>query len=439
MVYNTERGLMVTKYKKNILKISIALTIFFVSIFQLKEQVSSISWRNIIEVVREKPLVQIVGLISIGCFGILLLVLYDFILLKTFKTKNLSKLLIIKYSWIANSFNALLGFGGIVGASIRYNFYNTQIDSLDNNRLKKSISLLLISTISGVGVLSLLVLSHIFPASKLLDDHINLKLILFVCAILFPIYILFVTVKPPIEGNRWLGIQFSLVSALDYLTSGIVLYAAMRFLDIKISFVDMESIFIVATIAGIISMIPGGLGSFDLVFLMGATKELDINASSVLMALVLYRISYYFIPFIIALILGISELQKKLRLETNSFIIISREVSSIMFSVSKKQIKQVNRIIISTIFFIGSLYFLINSKMLLMECAYGYIQSKIQLLIYALYISCSILLFISVYGIFKGSLSTWKMARKLLLLLLICEIYMNYLYNVFYLFYDLSN
>lgn len=425
---------MVTKYKKNILKISIALTIFFVSIFQLKEQISSISWRNIIGVVREKPLIQIVGLISIGGFGILLLVLYDFILLKTFKTKNLSKLLIIKYSWIANSFNALLGFGGIVGASIRYNFYNTQIDSLDNNRLKKSISLLLISTISGVGVLSLLVLSHIFPASKLLDDHINLKLILFVCAILFPIYILFITVKPPIEGNRWLGLQFSLVSALDYLTSGIVLYAAMRFLDIKISFVDMESIFIVATIAGIISMIPGGLGSFDLVFLMGATKELDINASSVLMALVLYRISYYFIPFIMALILGISELQKKLRLETNSFIIISREVSSIMFSVSKKQIKQVNRIIISTIFFIGSLYFLINSKMLLMECAYGYIQSKIQLLIYALYISCSILLFISVYGIFKGSLSTWKMARKLLLLLLICEIYMNYLYNVFYLF-----
>ena len=218
--------------------------------------------------------------------------------------------MIIKYSWIANSFNALLGFGGIVGASIRYNFYNTKIDSLDNNRLKKSISLLLISTISGVGVLSLLVLSHIFPASKLLDNHINLKLILFVCAILFPIYILFVTVKPPIEGNRWLGLQFSLVSALDYLTSGIVLYAAMRFLDIKISFVDMESIFIVATIAGIISMIPGGLGSFDLVFLMGATKELDINASSVLMALVLYRISYYFIPFIIALILGISELQK---------------------------------------------------------------------------------------------------------------------------------
>lgn len=182
--------------KKNILKFSIAITIFFISIFQLKEQISSMSWRNIIEIVREKSLIQVIVLISIGCLGILLLVLYDFILLRDFKIRNLSKLLIIKYSWIANSFNALLGFGGIVGASIRYNFYNSQVDSLDNNRLKKSISLLLTSTISGVGVLSLLVLGRVFPASQLLDDHKKLKLVLFFCAILFPIYILFVTIKP---------------------------------------------------------------------------------------------------------------------------------------------------------------------------------------------------------------------------------------------------
>ncbi|NMP59533.1 phosphatidylglycerol lysyltransferase domain-containing protein [Enterococcus mundtii] len=423
-----------TKYKKNIFKLSIALTIFFVSVFQLKEQISSISWRNIVEVVREKPLIQIIGLICIGCSGILLLVLYDYILLKGFKTKNISKLSIIKYSWIANSFNALLGFGGIVGASIRYNFYRPKIEDLDNNRLKQSISLLLVSTISGVGVLALLVLSHIFPTSQLLDEDRKLKLILFVCAILFPIYILFITIKPPIKENRWLGFQFSLVSALDYLTLGIVLYAAMRFLNIQIRFIDMESIFIVATIAGIISMIPGGLGSFDLIFLIGATRELNVNSSSVLMALVLYRISYYFIPLIIALILGISELQNKVNLGTNSFMIISKELSSIMFSISKKQMKQINRGIISIVFLIGSIYFLFNAEILLGESAYGYVESRIQLFMYALSISASSLLFTSVYGIFKGSLATWKLVRILLIMLLICEIHMIYLYNELYIF-----
>ncbi|MEY8307822.1 lysylphosphatidylglycerol synthase domain-containing protein [Enterococcus faecium] len=292
-----------TKYK-NILKIGVATTIFFVSIFQLKQQVNAIKWRDIVEVVKDKNIVQVLGLISIGCLAILLLVFYDYILLKGFKRKNISNFQLIKISWIANSLNAVLGFGGIIGASIRYNFYKPKIDSIDNNRLKKSISLLLISTISGVGVLSLLVLSHIFSTSQLLQENIKLKILLIICAILFHIYIIAITIKPPIKETRWLGLKLSLVSAVDYFTSGIVLYAAMRFLNIQISFVNMESIFIVATVAGIMSMIPGGLGSFDLIFLIGATRELNLNSNSVLMALVLYRISYYFIPFIIALILG---------------------------------------------------------------------------------------------------------------------------------------
>lgn len=32
----------------------------------------------------------------------------------------------LKVSWIANSCNALLGFGGLIGASIRYNCYKSK-------------------------------------------------------------------------------------------------------------------------------------------------------------------------------------------------------------------------------------------------------------------------------------------------------------------------
>lgn len=333
--------------------------------------------------------------------------------------------------------NAVLGFGGIIGASIRYNFYKSKIDSKDNNRLKKSISLLLISTISGVGLLSLLVLSNVFPASKLLQEDIKLKVVLISCAILFPIYITVVTVKPPIKETRWLGLKFSLVSAVDYLTSGIVLYAAMRFLNIKINFVDMESIFIVSTIAGIISMIPGGLGSFDLIFLIGATRELNISSSSVLIALVLYRISYYFIPFIIALLLSMNELQKKVSIKSNDFVIVSREVSSILLTISKKQIKQITRVICSVIFTIGAYYFILNSEVFFYLCSSGYVQNKIELIMYAVYISCSVLLCVSIYGLFKGSLEAWQRVRIILILFLICEIYIisqSTVFTVFSLF-----
>ncbi|EKD5186512.1 UPF0104 family protein, partial [Enterococcus faecalis] len=397
----------------------------------MKQQVNVIKWRYIVEVIRDKNIVQLLGLIILGCLGILLLVFYDFIMLKGFKTKNLSKIQLVKFSWIANSLNAVLGFGGIVGASIRYNLYKDKIDYTDDKkRLKKSISLLLISTISGVGFLSLLVLSNIFPTSQLLNDDIKLKFVLIICAILFPVYILAVTVKPPIKEKRWLGLEFSLISAMDYLTSGVVLYAAMRFLNINISFVDMESIFIVATVAGIMSMIPGGIGSFDLIFLLGATRELNIDSSSVLIALFLYRISYYFIPFIIALILGTNELQKRVDLKSNKFIIVSREFSSIIFSISIKQIKQINRMIGSFIFVMGAYYFIMYSEFFLYLSAFGYIQNNIELVVYAIYISCSILLFTNTYGLFKGSLETLKRVKRILMILFICEIYILIQYHV---------
>lgn len=417
------------KYK-NILKISIASIIFLVSIFQLKQQVNAIKWIYIFKIIRDKNIVQLLGLIIIGCLGILLLVFYDLIMLKEFKTKNFSKIQLVKFSWIANSLNAVLGFGGIIGASIRYNFYKSKIDDTDNKRLKKSISLLLISTISGVGFLSLLVLSNVFPVSRLLNDDIKLKFVLIICAILFPVYILAVTIKPPIKEKRWLGLEFSLVSVVDYLTSGVVLYAAMRFLNINISFVDMESIFIVATVAGIMSMIPGGLGSFDLIFLLGATKELNMDSSSVLMALFLYRVSYYFIPFIIALILGTNELQKRTNLKSNKFIIVSREVSSVVFSISKKQIKQINRMMSSLIFVLGAYYFIKSSEIFLYFSSSGYIQNNIELIVYAIYISCSVLLFTSIYGLFKGSLETLKRVKRILILLFICELYILIQYHV---------
>ncbi|HAP4444320.1 TPA: hypothetical protein IUW01_002962, partial [Enterococcus faecalis] len=84
------------KKYKNMLKISVASIIFFVSIFQLKQQVNVIKWRYIVEVIRDKNIVQLLGLIILGCLGILLLVFYDFIMLKGFKTKNLSKIQLVK-------------------------------------------------------------------------------------------------------------------------------------------------------------------------------------------------------------------------------------------------------------------------------------------------------------------------------------------------------
>src|SRR5690606_22261902 len=71
-------------------------------------------------------------------------------------------------------------------------------------------------------------------------------------------------------------------------------------LHIHVDFSHLVGIFVVAALSGLISMIPGGFGAFDLVILLGI-KSLGVPEEKVLLALLLYRVAYYFFPFIIAL------------------------------------------------------------------------------------------------------------------------------------------
>ena len=66
---------------------------------------------------------------------------------------------------------------------------------------------------------------------------------------------------------------------------------------------DFVGIFVIAALSGLVSFIPGGFGAFDLVVLLGL-KSLGISEEKILLALVLYRFAYYFVPVMIALILS---------------------------------------------------------------------------------------------------------------------------------------
>lgn len=412
----------------NIFKFLFASSIFLFTFFKLRNEISSINWRELIKILGSKPLIYTAGVFLIGCFCILILCMYDFIIIKEFKTVHLSLSKLLKISWIANSFNVLLGFGGIIGANIRYNFYKLYINDNEKSKLKKAISLLMISTISGVGLLSLLVVCNIFNNNNLLKNNISLKTFLFILVILLPIYLIYITIKPPIIDAKWLGLKLVIVSSTDYLTSGIVMYTAMKFMNINISFIDMESIFIIATIAGIISMVPGGLGAFDLIFLLGVTQELNIEKSLIVSALVLYRISYYFVPFAIGLVLSVSELQHTLlnTAKESQITILSKEIGTIVFSITQQQIKQLGRSLTVIIFSFISFYFISDSLLLLI----GNEQSIYLYFVVLLTLCCSTLIFTDSMGIIVGSKETYNLLRIKLFFLSAGEVYLFYQYRL---------
>ena len=58
-------------------------------------------------------------------------------------------------------------------------------------------------------------------------------------------------------------------------------------------------------------MMPGGIGGFDLSFIL-VVSALGINKEEALLALVLYRISYYIIPLTVGVFLFIYEAKTKM-------------------------------------------------------------------------------------------------------------------------------
>jgi uncharacterized membrane protein YbhN (UPF0104 family) len=79
----------------------------------------------------------------------------------------------------------------------------------------------------------------------------------------------------------------------------------------NIDFVTIAVVFVSATLLGFASHAPGGLGVFDAAMLVALWQ---FDKESVLAGLLLFRLLYYIVPFVIALsILGLREIWLNLR------------------------------------------------------------------------------------------------------------------------------
>ena len=85
------------------------------------------------------------------------------------------------------------------------------------------------------------------------------------------------------------------VSFADWLFSGAALFVL---LPSRVPFNVFFAVFLLGQIAGLVAQVPAGLGVFEAVMLWGLTPAL--STASVLVALVGYRLVYFFLPLTIA-------------------------------------------------------------------------------------------------------------------------------------------
>ncbi|MDQ0156315.1 bifunctional lysylphosphatidylglycerol flippase/synthetase MprF [Robertmurraya andreesenii] len=254
--------------------------------------------------VTEIPLSSLIMAVILTVFAVSPMFLYDDLIVKNLGIR-LSFKKFTKQTLIINSFSNLLGFGGLIGATLRTYFY--QSNEIKRGTILKTIAHVTLFFLAGISILTWIVLIG-YRDIPLLTETKWLYLAVIGVALYLPILLVFSFKWKNKENSFFIDLRTKysliLVSLIEWTSVFLAIWILSRVLHIPVHFGDLYAIYVISACAGIVSMIPGGLGSFDLVFIWG-TQYIGLQDEKVVVLLILYRLGYYFIPFLIGIFLFI--------------------------------------------------------------------------------------------------------------------------------------
>ena len=252
-------------------------------------------------------LTNMIIIVFLGIISYLPLSFYDFILKKRAGI-NLDNKKLYKFSWIASSISSVLGFGGTTSIALKSHFYKDYIN--DNKVLIKEISRIVALNLSGFSMVCFIY--FILNITDLLPLNVT-KVLTTIIGMYLPILTTYLLYKYKNNGDRDEikdTFKIILISLSEWVTTIVLIYSIVYILGANVSFIKFFPIFVAAIVVAMLSMSPGGIGTFDLTLLLGL-EALGIRSELVLLAIFLYRLTYYIIPVMIGLILYATELWNK--------------------------------------------------------------------------------------------------------------------------------
>lgn len=293
-----------------LLKILFPVTLLLLVSLEFRDMFLTIDFGLLMKYIDKLDFLELVLIVVFGFIALSPMYFYDHFLSK-YLNAQISVKQLTKYSLISNSFSNLLGFGGLIGIALRTYFYKEY--EQDKKRLMKGIAFITMFYLTGVSFLTWVILFDSWKMPLIQNHHWLMVTTLVVSAIL-PILIISYFIKKTnlhkIIKSRTMAASLLGASILEWSFIYFYLYWLACLVDLPVGGWDFLKIFLIAVGAGIVSMIPGGIGAFDLVFLWGL-EYIGVSTEKLLVVLLLYRIGYYFIPFFTGLILLIRDLWKK--------------------------------------------------------------------------------------------------------------------------------
>lgn len=292
------------------LKIIFPLILLVLAVIEIKKFTGNIDTALLHHEVSQIHFAKLAIVLLITMAAITPMFFYDSAIVKilgiTVPTKRL-----IKQSLIVNSFSNLIGLAGLIGVMLRTYFYQTY--EMDKRRLLKTIATVSLFYLTGISLLAWIILTGYRDIPLLLKTK-WLYLAVIGVGMYLPVLVIvsFIKNKKRSEPTIDLRIRLQLIFAsfMEWSAIFLAIWLLAMVLKIPFHFSEIFPIFIVASCAGIVSLIPGGIGSFDLVFIWGS-QYLGIKDEKILVLLILYRIGYLFIPFIFGFVLFVKDFWKK--------------------------------------------------------------------------------------------------------------------------------
>lgn len=304
---------LVSSFKRKSLKsLKWVIPVFVISIicFEFDEIFKGFNWGLFEYYYDRLTSMKIVILLTFGVLALLPMFFYDVILIRLFGICVPKGKLSI-FSLSANAYSNFVGFGGVAGATLRTYFYQPYIRG--NLPYIKTIAKLSLFYLTGLSILCWFIMFGFFDSWIFLEFN-WLKSIVFLMALYTPIFSIVLIFMKSFWGfnnqGKPLFIELMMTSFFEWLFVVIWIWGITEIFVVPITFKELFPIVVLSSCAGIISMIPGGVGSFDLIFLTGF-ELYGVPTELSLLIILFYRISYYVIPFLLGTPLAIVTMYRK--------------------------------------------------------------------------------------------------------------------------------
>ncbi|HET8726466.1 MAG TPA: bifunctional lysylphosphatidylglycerol flippase/synthetase MprF [Alphaproteobacteria bacterium] len=283
------------------------LLVFGLALVALHHLLAEFQYREVVEHLRSLSWAAVAGAVALSAISYLTLAGYDLSALH-YVGARLPFRTVFYASFTGYAISNNLGFTMLSGGSVRYRVYSAAgLPMPDVARVIVFCSVTFTVGICAVGSAGFFLQPDLVARLLRLPVLVVQGIAGLLIAILFGTLIVSMVLRRGIRIGRWtidvpspgLVLVQVLISSADILLTAAALYVLMPPTDL--GYGAFLGIYCAALLAGLISHVPGGIGVFESIVLIGLAGRAP--AAGVLGALLAYRAIYYLLPLVLATML----------------------------------------------------------------------------------------------------------------------------------------